>query len=106
MNFEQKGICRNHSMQKFILKINQIYIFTALRENLTDCFNTFNPEDIFLERIKNNKDIKFAYISFVNKIVHITMQKFLKWEEKHQCDIQSLVRDVFLPNRSNCLSKI
>jgi predicted nuclease of restriction endonuclease-like (RecB) superfamily len=34
MNFEQKGICRNHSMQKFILKINQIYIFTALPKNI------------------------------------------------------------------------
>jgi hypothetical protein len=25
MNFEQKGICRNHSMQKFILKIKKRY---------------------------------------------------------------------------------
>lgn len=63
------------------------HIKKHIRENLTDCFNTFNPEDIFLERIKNNKDIKFVYISLVNNIVHIPMQKFLKWEEKLQCDI-------------------
>ena len=63
------------------------HIKKHIRENLTDCFNTFNPEDIFLERMKNNKDIKFVYISLVNNIVHIPMQKFLKWEEKLQCDI-------------------
>ena len=63
------------------------HIKKHIRENLTDYFNTFNPEDIFLERIKNNKDINIFYISLVNNIVHITMQKFLKWEEKHQCDI-------------------
>jgi hypothetical protein len=63
------------------------HIKKHIRENLTDCFNTFNPEDIFLERIINNKDIKFVYFSLVNSIVHIPMQKFLKWEEKLQCDI-------------------
>jgi hypothetical protein len=64
-----------------------LLILLEISKNLTDCFNTFNPEDIFLERIKNNKDIQFVYISLVNNIVHIPTQKFLKWEEKLQCDI-------------------
>jgi hypothetical protein len=54
--FEQirQKVKTKNSMQYYSLLSS---IPKHIRENLTDCFNTFNPEDIFLERIKNNKDI-------------------------------------------------
>ena len=83
----QKVKTKNFMQYYSLLSSIPKHIKKQIRENLTDCVNTFNPEDIFLERIKNNKDIKFVYISLVNNTVHIPTQKFLKWEEKLQCDI-------------------
>ena len=67
----QKVKTKNFMQYNSLLSSIPKHIKKHIRENLTDCFNTFNPEDIFLERIKNNKDIKFVYISLVNNIVHI-----------------------------------
>ena len=53
----QKVKTKNFMQYYSILSSIPKHIKKHIRENLTDCFNTFNPEDIFLERIKNNKDM-------------------------------------------------
>ena len=64
------------------------WVKDCIKENSENfCFNSFIPEDNFLDSIKHHKKLKFIYRNLINEIFVLPSVKFLKWEDKIGSDI-------------------
>ena len=60
----------------------------VVRENIENVnIRLFDPQDSFVIRIMNNNCIKFIYSILLENVVHLPMEKIVKWEDILECDI-------------------
>ena len=91
LTFEKiKTLIKSNNFIRYYTLISNIPtdIKKCLKDNIDNIITeNFHPKDDFLDRLIYTKSLKLVYITLLQTLTHLPIQKFLKWEEILGTDI-------------------
>ena len=109
---QNKNFCTFQQMKQKI-NTNNFVKYYSLISNVPKCFKdhikentanvslvSFNPVDNFFQRIVTSTKVKFIYNDFIDNVVQLPTEKFLKWEDLLSCDIVNWSKYFIILNKA------